>query len=158
MSTSPPSTPERLPSPWGRRTPKLKSNSISTAEKVWLFHEIFYHGVSSPEFSGRYGIPRKILNLWVNRFSKNGKVHDACGPKLFDSPAKSELRSSVSGNIHNTVKSEFVHNLQSEHVKAVVKTKAVAGSSVKPISRRSITRYIDAIGLKVGNAEQTTDA
>jgi hypothetical protein len=85
---------------------------------------------------------RNLLNIWVKRYRKNGKVHEVGRPTIIGSPIIRELKGMLTDKIHNTTTSDFVENLQDLHKKRMVETTKVAACSFKPISRRSVGRLV----------------
>ena len=69
-----------------------------------------------------------------------------------------KVKAEVSAGIHNMNRDEFTKILQAELVAKVTKETGVAECSIRPISRRTITLKIEKMKLKLGYAEQTTDA
>ena len=68
------------------------------------------------------------------------------------------IKKSVSAKVYNTKTEDFRTQMQTEYVKNVVSVTGVADCSVKALSDRTLGRYTKKMNLKVGNAEQTTDA
>ena len=68
------------------------------------------------------------------------------------------MKKEVSAGIHNISRAEFSNIIQSELISKVTKDSGVAACSIRPLSRRTVTRKIEQMGLKLGYAEQTTDA
>ena len=64
----------------------------------------------------------------------------------------------VSAGVHNMNRSEFGKILQAELVAKRTKETGVAECSIPQISQRITNRNIGKMGLKLGYAEQTTDA
>jgi hypothetical protein len=81
---------------------------------------------------------RNLLNIWVKRYRKNGKVHEVGRPTIIGSPIMRELKGMLTDEMHNILTSDFVENLQDLHKKRMVETTKVAACSIKPTSRRSV--------------------
>ena len=149
----------RLANPWGKSNLKLNVKDLTSMQKTWLIHEIKFHGQSCANLGNRYGIDRKLLSKWVNVYAKNTSVSSGFGrPKLFSETDLISNKRDLNCEVYNVKKEDFVDNLQKEHVKLVTSSTQTASCSVKPISRRSIERYMQKMGVRDGNAEQTTDA
>jgi hypothetical protein len=148
----------RLPNPWGRSEPNLSNHEFKLNEKLWLIEEIVYHNGKASILAKKYKMGRNLLNIWVKRYRKNGKIHEVGRPTIIGSPIMRELKGMLTDKIHNTTTSDFVENLQDLHKKRMVETTNVAACSVKPVSRRSVGRLVEKMKLKKGKAEQTTDA
>ena len=149
---------QRLPNPWGRSVVDLSKHDFSIAEKLWLINEISQHGQSVSYLAKKYSLDRTLLNRWVARYRKNGKVYGKGRPTLIGSPIIKELKDMVTNKIHNKTTTAFIDDLQNLHKKRMVEEKNIAPCSVKPVSRRSIGRVVLKMKLKKGKAEQTTDA
>ena len=149
---------QRLSNPWGRSSVDLSKHEFTIAEKLWLIHEISRHGGSAVHLAKKYSLDRTLLNRWVARYRKNGKVHGKGRPTLIGSPIIKELKDMVTNKIHNKTTTAFVDDLQTLHKNRMVEEKNIAPCSVKPVSRRSIGRVVVEMKLKKGKAEQTTDA
>lgn len=152
-------TATRLANPFGRGKIDLSGKTLSISEKTWLCHEIKYHGQTASELGKKYNLNRKSLTQWVAAYTKNGILGQQRGrPRCFLSRDLEYIKASVSSNIHNTTKADFEAEMQAEHVKKCVKRTGIAECSVTPLSDRTIVRYREDMTLKLGNAEQTTDA
>ena len=79
-------------------------------------------------------------------------------PNVLTSSSLATLKEDLSRETYNVKTEDFVKKLQKEHVKAVTTATRNASCSIDPVSRRSVGRYMGDLTLKIGNAEQTTDA
>ena len=124
-----------------------------------MIHEIKFHGQSCADLGNKYGIDRKKLSKWVQRYDQNTSFALNAGrPNLLESPSLVTLKKDLSSETYNVKKEDFVKNMQKEHMKLVTTTTSKASCSIAPLSRRSVGRYMCKIKVKYGNAEQTTDA
>ena len=136
----------------------MSKHVFSISEKQWFISEIADHGKKSSDLAKRYSLDRNLLNRWVARYRKNGKVHGKGRPTIIGSPIIKELKDLITNKIHNKTTTAFVDDLQSLHQKRMVEETNIAACSVKPVSRRSVGRVVQKMKLKKGKAEQTTDA
>lgn len=151
--------PTRLSNPWGRSNLKLNANSMTAEQKTWMIHEIKYHGQSCAHLGNRYGIDRKLLSKWVIRYAQNKVVAVSAGrPSLFTAKSLVDLKKDLASETYNVRTDNFIDSMQKEHVKLVTASTNRAECSINPVSRRSVGRYMKKMQVKVGNAEQTTDA
>lgn len=152
-------TPTRLVNPFGRGSPDLSKKRLSISEKTWLIHEIKYHEKTASDLGLNYHLNRKSISQWLSTYSKNGFLQESRGrPCAFLSADLDYIKKSVSAKVYNTKTADFRHEMQSEYEKKVVSLSGIAKCSVKVLSDRTSKRYTEKMKLKVGNAEQTTDA
>jgi hypothetical protein len=151
--------PQRLICPWGRHNCKLGGTVLTNSEKTWIIHEMVYHKVLPATLVKKYQFSHKLLNKWVRRYKVCKVVSSKVGRQLLlKSPELRKIKDNMNREVYNTTVPEFRERLELEHVETILKERNIAKVSVDPLSRRSIKRYIDKLGLKKANAEQTTDA
>ena len=149
----------RLPNPWGRFVPNLSKCLLSIPQKQWLVDEIILHGKTAAEVGAKYSMSRNTLSKWVNRCRKGSILHEKRGrPEVISLPTETEIIRRVTQNVHNMTTADFETDLQKLHRENIVATTETAECSVRPISRRSVSRLVAKLKLKKGKAEQTTDA
>ena len=151
--------PTRLVNPWGKSKLKLNASEMNVLQKTWLIHEIKFHGQTCKDIENKFGISRKLLSTWVKRYGENSNVVVKGGrPALFSEASLVSVKRDLNAAVYNVKKEDFVKKLQTEHVEQVTAATNKASCSVRPVSRRSIKRYMEKMKVKDGNAEQTTDA
>ena len=151
--------PERVLNPFGRNKRKLDVKLLNLEEKQWFVDEVIYHEVSYKLLTDRYGLGDSYLKGLVFKYRKNKIVHCSVGrPPFLGSAELANVKKEVSAGIHNISRAEFSNIIQSELISKVTKESGVAACSIRPLSRRTVTRKIEQMGLKLGYAEQTTDA
>ena len=104
--------PEKLPNPWGRSVVDLSKHVFSISEKQWFISEIADHGKKSSDLAKRNSLDRNLLNRWVARYRKNGRVHGKGRPTIIGSPIIKELKDLITNKIHNKTTTAFVEDLQ----------------------------------------------
>jgi hypothetical protein len=151
--------PQRLICPWGRHKCRLGGTVLSESQKTWIIHEMVYHKVLSATLVKKYQFSQKLLNKWVRRYKSNKVISSNKGRQyILKSPELRKIKEEMNREVYNTTIPEFKEKLELEHVKTILKERNIAKASVDPLSRRSLARIVARLGLKKGNAEQTTDA
>lgn len=126
---------------------------------MWLIEEVVHHGVQMTYLTERYSLSRNYLSTMIGRYRAGNIVRVSAGrPATFDSPELRKLKSAVSGNAENTTVVDFNAIMQQERVTKVSNLKGTAPCSIPQVSRRTAARLIKRMNLRLGNAEQTTDA
>ena len=149
----------RLANPWGRSQLKLDASSLNVLQKTWLIHEIKFHGQSCVKLGERYGIDRKLLSKWVLKYGQNTAVATSAGrPSLFTKNSLVALKKDLNSEVYNVKKADFITSLDNKRIEVVKASTNIATCSIAPVSRRSLGRYMNSLDIKLGNAEQTTDA
>lgn len=153
------SPPERLPCPFGRRASNLNVNELSISQKLWLVHEVLHHDVSYKFLTERYSLGESYIKGLVYKYKHKKAMRNGAGhPDLLGPAELDKVKAQVSAGIHNMNRAEFSKILQAELVAKVTKEKGIAECSIPPISRWTVKRNIEKMSLKLGYAEQTTDA
>ena len=153
------SLPERLINPFGRRALNLSSKTFTNSEKLWFIYEVIHYKVPYKYLTERYGLGESYLKGLVHKYKNKKTMRGNVGhPEMLGSLELAKVKAEVSAGIHNMNRDEFTKILQAELVAKVTKETGVAECSIRPISRRTITRKIEKMKLKLGYAEQTTDA
>jgi transposase len=151
--------PVRKINPWGRRTVSLGGVKLTLEEKTWLIHEVHYHGVQGAELSRMYSMKKNRLNKWVLKYKNTGKITvDTGRPSLLSSPEYKEFKAQLNKEDYNQTDVEFKDAINKKHKDSVMSQSNIAGCSIPDISARSLNRIKEKLGLKDGNAEQTTNA
>ena len=145
--------------PWGRKWRDFKLRPANAVEKQWLIDEIRIHGQTATMLQDKHGIDRGIVAQWHRRYMRHGILHRTPGaPKILTETVRISIESNLSGNNHNRTAVEFDKFVQEAHKENVSSYSTVSACSIKKISRRSLVRIEKEIGIRTGNAEQTTDA
>ena len=151
--------PERLINPFGRRVTKLDSTSLTVLQKTWLVSEVKHFGVSYRFLTDKYRHPESYLKGLVFKFKKKNRLYESRGrPDILGPSELEKVKAQVSSGIHNMNIEEFGKILQAELVSKVTNETGVAQCSIRTISRRTTARKIEKMNLRLGYAEQTTDA
>jgi hypothetical protein len=149
----------RLICPWGRRNVSLGKVVLTMDEKTWLIHEVVHHGVEATFLTEKYSLSAPTFNRWILTYKKAGKVALVRGrPSLMSSPVVRSLKVKLNDEVYNQKVGDFEAKIQEEHVASIQSRLNVHACSIKPMSKRSIDRLTVKMGLKTGNAEQTTNA
>ena len=153
------SLPERVINPFGRRAVNLRSKALSNSEKLWFIYEVIHYGVPYKYLTDRYGLGESYLKGLVFKYKNKKIMRSNVGrPDVLGSKELEKVKAEVSAGVHNMNRDEFSKILQAELVAKVTKETGVAECSIRPMPRRTVSRNIERMKLKLGYAEQTTDA
>ena len=145
--------------PWrisARNFCKIPPNEV---EKLWLVKEIILFGETAANLAKSYGLSRKSLVRWVGAYKERGIMHKSGGkPPILTDTMKENIISEMTGNEFEKTVTEFQEIVQTAHVKDVMSYSTTPDFQIGKISRRSISRIQSNMGIRNGNAEQTTDA
>ena len=151
--------PERLINPFGRRAVKLNAADLTISQKQWFVNEVIHYEVTYKYLTDRYGLHESYVKGLVYKHKNNKIMHCAAGrPEILGAAELENVKQQVSAGVHNMNRSEFGKILQAELVAKRTKETGVAECSIPQMSRRTTNRNIRKMGLKLGYAEQTTDA
>ena len=79
-------------------------------------------------------------------------------PKILTEKVGKSIESNMTGNNHNKTAVGFEKFVQKAPKENVTSYSNISACSIKNMSRRSLVRIENEMGIKTGNAEQTTDA
>ena len=151
--------PERLINPFGRRAVKFNAADLTISQKQWFVNEVIHYEVTYKYLTDRYGLHESYVKGLVYKHKNNKIMHCAAGrPEILGAAELENVKQQVSAGVRNMNRSEFGKILQAELVVKRTKETGVAECSIPQISRRTTNRNIGKMGLKLGYAEQTTDA
>ena len=137
----------------------FSQRAANTVEKLWLVKEMVLHGETARDLSNLYGIGRKTLNRWTKAYKERGILHSKSGrPTLFPEEVKKDIIGAMTNNVHEKTSAEFENIVEEAHKKDMMSHSSTPNCQINQISERSIKRIQVELGIKDGNAEQTTDA
>ena len=150
---------KRSPRPWRISAKNFCKIPPSESEKLWLVKEIILFGETAAKMAKLYGLDRKSLVRWVGAYRERGIIHKHGGkPRHLTDTMKADIISEMTGNVFEKTAAEFQQIVQTAHIKDVMSYSKVPEFQIHKISRRSISRIQSNLGIRNGNAEQTTDA
>ena len=150
---------ERGLRPWRKITRNFSERAANAVEKLWLVKEMVLHGETAKDLSKLYGIGRKALKRWSKAYKDRGILHGNLGrPTFFPEEVKKDIIGAMTNNIHEKTSAEFEKIVQEAHKKDVMSHSSTPNCQINQISQRSIKRIQFELGIKDGNAEQTTNA
>ena len=150
---------ERALRPWRKSARNFSNIPPNEVEKLWLVKEIILFGETAANLAKAYGLSRKSLVRWVGAYKERGIMHQSGGkPPILTDAMKENIISEMTGNEFEKTVTEFQEIVQTAHVKDVMSYSPTPDFQIGKISRRSISRIQSNMGIRNGNAEQTTDA
>ena len=142
--------------PWRTAARNFEKKPANMNEKLWLVKEIVLHGETAASLSKLYGIRRKSLNSWTRAYRLRGILHENLGrPAILTDCVKKDIICAMTNNV-KTFK-EYESIVQEAHKKNVMSHSSTSSCQINQLSRRSVRRIQDELGIRTGTAEQTTD-
>jgi hypothetical protein len=143
--------------PWGRGKTDLKGVKLSAGEREWLGKQIVGKKISVANLSERFNLDSRRLHEWKNTVLSGAQFQESQGrPWKLSEDQQIGLVDELTDATYKMPTAEF-----NKKVLDLAKENAVnmnqAGEQAT-VSRRTMGRIQEALGVKTGNAEKTTNA
>jgi hypothetical protein len=144
--------------PWGRRFPDLRGKELTLDEKTWLSMQVINGVSTATELSKKCHLPANIISRWVRAIKSGSKLAISGRPTIVAKEHLPKIQDFINSSKTSIKAAAFEEEVYKYAILTSQDSKNTSESQVRRPSRRTLGRLKNALQIKTGNAELTTNA